>query len=369
MYQELQKLKEDNQHQVYLIASGAGVRAQGMLWDIPGIGNTLVGAEFPYSEDTTVTLLGHKPQYSYVSLEHTVDLAISAFYKACIGDQSKKAIGVALSASVATDRPKRGERHAWVVFVTKDLACAKHFSFKDQENRLGEGNICDHLIVQAILDASTGNTSAYLNCSDMLDIMVMKYPYFKEDGTRAFHTNLPKTMCLYPGSFNPPTYAHLGIKNHMVDKHYSSGRPIFSLDIDHPFKPNLTSQEVVRRAKLLKGHDLLVLSGCKLYVEKARLFYQTDIILGADAYYRMWDPQWGVGLAQLLADFESCDTRLFVVDRGEEYLGSKPVPGTERFQNERCVRIQKTYNISSTQVRQEAGVAGQAGGGSVPTGS
>ncbi len=130
-----------------------------------------------------------------------------------------------------------------------------------------------------------------------------------------------------------------------------AGKVVFSIDLNPPHKKALTVQEVLQRAKWLKGHDLLVMKDLPLYVDKAKAHPGTDFLIGADAFHRLWDPQWGVSSEDLQKGFIDADCGFLVFDRGDKTLDN--CPDSNGFtQSASCTRFTESCDISSTQLRE-----------------
>src|SRR6478735_4176453 len=98
--------KEKNTR-IFIAVTGAGAGAQNRIWSVPGCSKYFAGAMFPYGCDQTDELLGFKPD-KYVSENTALDLAMASYLRAWDKDGCD-AIGIGLSASVASTAQHRGE--------------------------------------------------------------------------------------------------------------------------------------------------------------------------------------------------------------------------------------------------------------------
>ena len=121
---------------------------------------------------------------------------------------------------------------------------------------------------------------------------------------------------LMPGTFNPPHQGHFGLA-HQVELQYNAP-VVFEVCATPPHKPAMTVQQMLQRAKLLRGHRVLF-TQCPLYLDKARAHFGVPLVVGADALLRLLDPKWGVEIEPMLQEFDNLCT--------DFYVGSRMVDG------------------------------------------
>src|SRR3989304_5685560 len=105
--------------QIVLAATGGGSRAISDLLEVPGASRTLLEAFVPYSAEAMIDYLGSRPD-EFCSPRTARAMAMQAFLHACklgkfdaksaglVGDRA----GVACTAGLVTDRPRRGSHRA-----------------------------------------------------------------------------------------------------------------------------------------------------------------------------------------------------------------------------------------------------------------
>lgn len=311
----LESLRDTANARVFLAATGAGAGIQRALWEVPGISKLLVGAAFPYAADETARFLGFTPE-RYCCEEASVDLATAAFMLAAREDGST-AVGIGLTASVASRAAHKGEHRAHVAFVTDEGTGTAQITLpKDagEEARVRDGERTDALGLEALCTALGRGTGAhsFRGVDDVVRTRLFARPYFRADGTRAVLDALPERAAIFPGAFNPPHEGHLGA----ADAVRAAGRPVvFSTTVDPPHKPRLTTAEVLRRAALLRGQDVIFTEGDPLYLEKARRFPGRAFVVGADAFVRMLDPKWGPSVPALVTELRDLGAHFYVIPR------------------------------------------------------
>jgi hypothetical protein len=115
---------------------------------------------------------------------------------------------------------------------------------------------------------------------------------------------------------------------------------------------------MLKRAKLLQGHDRLFTRDIGLYIEKARAFPHTNLLLGADAMVRILDPKWGLDVSKMLEEFRSLNTGLYVASRiidgklvTQKDIAGMLSPGDAKLYLNVCSPLKGEWDISSTQIR------------------
>lgn len=341
---------------IFVAAAGAGAGIQQILWD-PNFGGSskiFAGAAFPYSKEASVDFLGYEPK-NFVCLDEAVDLAISAYIKADNGDPTKQFIGLGLTAAVATTVQHRGEHRVHAVVITKDRVLASEVILpkEGEHGRRRDGLIADTLGMELIIAAARlipeTDEWAYLDATNgkcLRDITLQarehffRRPLFTRFGKRMEAPTGSVTLC--PGNFNPP---HEG---HFVNTDEGS---LFQITANPLHKSALSLSEMLGRVRHFQGRrDLLFLEGEQLYLDKARRFPGSTIILGTDALVRMLDPKWGVETVPLLMEFQDLGIRFKVGLRGTDTFDEMPIPAEFRHMFTPLPRT-KYADLSSTQLR------------------
>lgn len=349
---------------LHLICTGAGAGLQNLLWQIPGCSDFLSGAAFPYAPSETSRLLGFTPE-KFCSEETAIDLASQAYMRAYTFG-GKKPVGLGLTASVASEKEHRGDHRVHICVVTDDKVLGQSFVLpkgKGAAVREGDGIISDQhalmLLTEAVLGVRDWGGTPTLDWTSEARARFFAHPYFTTEGTRL--TAPPKKIVLMPGSYNPPHQGHYNVAQEVAKM---SGLPvIYSVTADSVHKPKLTVQGLLKRARGLRGHNRLFTQGDALFIDKARMFPETPIAMGADALQQMLDPKWGTDVRQMLIEFAQLGTRFYVCQR--------PTPGKrsltldevfvasgqdEALIGELFYEIHGNWEYSSTEERAKAGL-------------
>jgi cytidyltransferase-like protein len=316
---------------VFVIATGAGAGLQNLLWQAPGISRILVGAAFPYASGETDELLGFRPA-SYSTRATAVELATAAFLRAKAADGAKPALGLAITASVASQVAHRGDHRIHAAAVgdagcwTWDRVLAKGVG---AQARLADGLNADQLgldlLAHALLGRPAGGAGGEdgpQRADDLVAELFWQRPLFLPDGRRLGHL-APGAALLFPGTFNP---LHDGHRAMARQAQALAGKSVvYAVNADSRHKPALGVLDLLARAAALRaekwqdggGHPLLFTRGEPLFVDKAKARPGATFVVGADALARMLEPQWGVDPREVLALLAAHQARFYVFGREE----------------------------------------------------
>lgn len=359
---------------IYLACTGAGAGLQNLLWRVPGISSVLVGAEFPYGEDAFTDFVRFKPE-KFCDERAAMDLAMEAYYRAYRFD-GNPALGIGLTASVATTKEHRGDHRVYVATFSAErsrILCVTLEKGVGVIQREVDGETCDLIGVNAILKAVGEDSYCVPAPENVLHVVSLpnadtiasrqffKHPFFSREGKREEFLpscfNEEDMAALYPGNFFPPHEGHFGVAEAYRRK--LSARVVFSVDATAPNRDGLSPAELLQRAKLLKGYDVLFTDQAPLYLDKARRYPGRSILIGVDAFERMLDPKWGPGIAELAKGFIESRTFFHVADRacgeGPRTLLEVQIP--PEFKGVPCYRLPGRWDISSTELREGRAVA------------
>jgi nicotinamide mononucleotide (NMN) deamidase PncC len=317
------KFKEAN-ISLHVITTGAGSGLQQLLWSVPGSSAYLSGASFPYEPEEQKELLGFTPE-QYCCENAAVDLASAAYMKAYrLGGKSP--IGLGLTASVASEKVHRGDHkiHVCVMTDTKVKSyyaiLPKHVgkiqrSFDDKECTYAAMDLLEAAII------NEDDLNKYVDSTALARGRFFERSFFSAAGKRS-NLSIPfsKRYALMPGAYNPPHEGHLGTAEQVRDEYNRS--VIFEVTAEPPHKDHLTVQQLLQRAKLLQGHDRLFTRHYPFYLDKAAAYPGVPLVLGADAMVRLFDPKWGLDIADMFVKFHNLDTKLLVAGRliGDKFV-------------------------------------------------
>ncbi|WP_145249063.1 nucleotidyl transferase family protein [Aeoliella mucimassa] len=279
--------------------TGGGSSAIGELLTVPGGSQTVLDAQVPYSLAALSEWLGAEPEQA--CCERTARaMAMAAFMRARKLDDSDAAIaGVAVTASLATDRPKRGEHRIHVAYQTRSTTCALSLVLaKGARTREQEETLTARLVLHALAEAAGLRSRMELELlsnekvtrrqvdgqQDWQKLLSGEVPFVSSQSRGA-----TDTIAIYPGAFNPLHAGHVEIAalaEEILDCHL-----LYELSIANVDKPPLDYVEIESRAVQFEGKPLLLTSAAT-FVEKAKLFPNTTFVVGADTIARIGDARY-----------------------------------------------------------------------------
>jgi nicotinamide mononucleotide (NMN) deamidase PncC len=315
------KLKEAGVS-IHVIATGGGAGLQQQLWEVPGSSAYLSGASFPYSNEEQEELLGFMPEH-FCSEEAAIDLASAAYMKAFTFG-GKKPVGISITASVASEKEHRGEHRVYCCIITDDkVRLCKYVLEKGvgKHKRHLDGGTCDDVGFFTLIDTLGLNQSqfvapTYVDATEKARERFMLRPVFTMDGKRKSSLDGITKFGIMPGAYNPPHVGHFGVADSFMVE--TGMRPVFEIAAKTPHKAPLAVQDMLKRAKMLRGRDVIFTSDIPLFIEKARTYPGAPLIMGADAAVRLFDPKWGIKPKALLKEFKSLGTKLYIAERKVE---------------------------------------------------
>lgn len=170
--------------QAVVAVTGGGSAALPWLLGVPGASRTILDGLIPYAGAALGELLGEAPEQA-VSPATAVAMARACLTRAqrFAGDATVPVVGVAATAALVSDRPKRGAHRAHVAVARLDPAAAHHAPGPDEHvwsltlskgarNRVEEDEVVSTLVIAALAHAagvSAGCPPSLLLDGDVLD--------------------------------------------------------------------------------------------------------------------------------------------------------------------------------------------------------
>jgi nicotinamide mononucleotide (NMN) deamidase PncC len=290
--------------------AGAGSLALYWLHSVGGSSRTILEATDRYSAASLADLLGAVPE-QFVAEETARAMAARAYRRAMrLADGAVPCLGVACTATIATDRAKRGEHRVWVA-VQDSRACRAYGLTleKGARDRHGEETVVSQVLLRALLracgivadspldllaDERVEETSVAADdpLARLLDGSARTVTVAPDGGMQA---DAPVEGGLLSGSFNP---LHAGHEQLAQAAAVVLGQPVaFELPIVNADKPPLGYAELERRLEQFRGRYSVVLSRAPLFVDKAALYPGCTFVLGYDTAARLVDPRYYAGEA------------------------------------------------------------------------
>jgi hypothetical protein len=299
--------------------AGAGVQALAWLHAVGGSSRTILEATDRYAAASLQEAVGVRPEPA-VSVEVARRLAAHARARAAALAPDAIVAGIGCTATIATDRRKRGEHRVALAAATvvgshvRSLVLRKGSRDRDAEEAVVSG------LVLELVAAATGvlrRVPPALAESEVLDETFEPLPPLAEfmagerdqvalDASGALRGELPWPRgggALVCGAFNPLHDGHLGLAD-AAARHL--GRPVaFELATVNADKAPIDVLEVYRRAMQFPGRAPLVLTRAPLYAQKAALLPGTVFVMGADTAARVLAPRFYDGQRGLDASLDA----------------------------------------------------------------
>ncbi len=313
---------------VYLTGGGAGFLAE--LLQTPGASRTLLEASVPYAEAALSELLGGQPDHA-CSDRSARALGMAAFQRARkLG--ADPAFGLGLTASLATDRKKRGACRVHLAVQTLNSTWHGEIPLS------GDRAACEKATVEhawtslgtalALTEAQNARHARQLRRADAQApwraLIQGSVPYCATEQTAS-------RRLLFPGAFNPLHDAHRQMLTLAEDHVGCPGA--YELSVENVDKPLLDYAEIHRRLGQFERPAWL--TRLPTFRAKAAAFPGATFIVGMDTLIRIADPDYYGGEArrdQALIEFSASNSRFLVFGRnfGGRFhdLESLPLPAT-----------------------------------------
>lgn len=322
---------------VVLAVTGGGSRAISELLSVPGASRTLLEAVVPYSSDALAQFLRTEPEQA-CSAETASELARRALARArALARGSGSLVGLGLTASLVSDRPKRGAHRAHLAAATErglglwSIELDKGARDRDGEEALvaaaailALASTCavDAPGLRTVLGAGDRLTEHPLLVSgdlirDLLAGRVERVTLLR-DGSYVADGPVPEAVL--SGSFNPLHNGHLELARVAG---VLLGTPVgFELSVINADKAALSHGEVQRRLTQFAGRAAVELTRRARFDEKAELLPGTTFVVGSDTAERIVDPKYYGGseeeLLRALDRIAESGCRFLVAGRADE---------------------------------------------------
>lgn len=319
-------------YRLVFVTAGAGSQALSHLLGVAGASETLLEAVVPYSYASFNDFLGYVPQ-KYVAPKAANLLAGRALTRArWLEDEERPVLGVACTATIATNRPKKGEHRAHIAVWKPDRVVRYSlYLHKGKRERADEEETVSRVILNGLAEAC--------GIAERLDIVWYGRDRLEKkthDFETAVHQLLDHSVPLlgiYPdgrirsnninphillsGSFNPLHEGHLKMAQVASDL---LGKPVaFEIPAINADKPALAAASVIRRLAQFAGRYPVYITRAPNFIDKARLFPNTVFVVGFDTATRILQPRFYDDSLEkrdeALAELQSLNCSLLVAGR------------------------------------------------------
>ncbi len=291
--------------------AGAGTQALAWVLGVSGASRTLLEAVVPYAERSMIDLVGRDPG-QFVSDDTAREMARRCYERALgLREGSQPVLGLACTATIATDRPKRGEHRCHVAtWDEAGVECLSLVLAKGQRDRAGEEEVVSRLVLSALAGASgidgAPERHAFLG---LLDSEQVRADYSDHPGPVAslldpaggvsrlvveqdggIREGAPVHGAVLAGSFRP---LHDGHRELAAAAAETLGTPVtFELSVTNVDKPPLQGRDVFRRVRQFSDVGPVVLTRAPTFREKAELLPGCTFVIGWDTAVRLVHPRY-----------------------------------------------------------------------------
>jgi len=361
-------------HRFVVVAAGGGSAAGADLLGQAGASRSMLEFIAPYSRSSLIAFLGAEPdsycsdataralamaalmralEYKGGSAQHSVASADSASDSRADrerhndppqGDAADRLVGVACTASLVSDRPKRGPHRVYVAAQSAWRTAVHHVELeKGARDRGGEERIASDLVLRTMADAAgvehalpdllragerveTRHTTAEPAWRALLLGGADRVPAgglaIGKGVAETTNESASQPAVVFPGAFNPLHEGHREIAD--IAQEELGGRLAFELSLTNVDKPPLDYLEIRSRLATFDPADPIWLTRAPTFREKARLFPGATFVVGADTMARVADPRYYEGSAdrdRAIQEIASVGCRFLVFGRtvGEQF--------------------------------------------------
>ena len=291
-----------------LVTAGGGTHALAWLQGVAGASRTLLEGLVPYAATAFDDFLGQTPR-QYVAAETGRMLAGRALTRARWLQPPGPALGLACTATLATDRPKRGEHRAHIAGwrVAKAIGASLYLE-KGARSRAEEEALVSRLMVNTLLSLYGLEPTLPLSLrpGDELERQAALFEAparrlhrgeieqfaILSDGCLWQRQRAPKPLLL-SGAFNPLHDGHLAAAR--AAEAYTGQALAFELAARNVAKPALDAETILERMAQFAGRWPVVASRAPTFDEKALLYPGVTFVIGYDTAERVIQPRYYEG--------------------------------------------------------------------------
>jgi hypothetical protein len=296
--------------QIVIAVTGGGSGAISTLLQTPGASRTILEAIVPYSHAALTDWIGAKPEQA-CSAATARAMAMAAFMRA--RELSPEVdptllLGVGVTASLATDRVKRGERRLHLASQSALRTEVHSISLNDDVAERASDEAASTTAILRLIARSCGDWAAELESKtsdhwktggqdaapEVADLLLGRRTAvvmpFESD---PIESDAVAASVLFPGSFNPPHAGHLSMARIAETK--LSAPVKWELSITNVDKPPLDFISIYERLEALRKDDSvrqIALTRAPTFREKSELFPGATFVVGADTLIRIADAKY-----------------------------------------------------------------------------
>jgi len=364
-----------------LALTGGGSLAISDLLAEPGASRTVLEAVVPYAGAALIDWVGGAPD-QFCSATTARAMAMAGFRRAqalAADAPGQPLFGLGCTASLASDRPKRGEHRAHLALQTAASTHTRSIVLtKGLRSRLEEERLIADLALNLVAEACEvkARITCALHATETIEndstnappawqrLLAGETPAIRRNSGDASweeleaHAPRPQVQAIFSGAFNPLHDGHRQMARVAAEE---LGCPIeYEISIENVDKPPLNFTELATRAEQFRDVPLW-LTREKTFAGKIRLFPGAVFVIGADTLERIGQARYYGGEAALdraLEELRSAGARFLVFGRlvKGEFVGLDEMilPPALRALCQGVPEERYRQDISSTELRRQA---------------
>ncbi|RIK84722.1 MAG: hypothetical protein DCC68_00030 [Planctomycetota bacterium] len=299
---------------VVLVATGGGSQAISRLLEVGGASRTVLEAVVPYSAAAMDDWLRARPEH-YCTPQTARAMAMAAFERArglASDANAGELAGVGCTASLASDRPKRGAHRVHVAVQsarfteTWSVALSAAGRTRAEEERIaGElalravaeacGVACGDERVEALLQRDERLASRRTDAPRQWTELLLgerdcASGHVGREGEAATDSPRSAVRVVFPGAFNP---RHVGHRQMAAVAARRTGQTVaHEISLLNVDKPPLDFTDLAERAAQFDSSEPLWITRAATFREKADIFGGATFVVGADTIERIAEPRY-----------------------------------------------------------------------------
>ncbi len=280
-----------------LAATGGGASAATQLLTVPGASRTVIESVVPYDPASLTDYIGGAPDQACSGITARA-MAMAAWQRARRFEPDETiSFGIGCTAALTTDRQRRGTDRCFIGLQSASETREYTLTLSRQSrDRTSQEAACAELIIAILAEASGIDADLPTLFEDeSLDIRSQAAEQgwralFRGEATMTPH-EVDSPRLLFPGAFNPLHEGHREIAR-VASARFDHAPVLFEISAFNVDKPALDFIEMTSRQAGIGGEFGLTFTNAPTFVDKARLFPGTTMLVGVDTLERIGQPRY-----------------------------------------------------------------------------